>query len=210
MTIIENPKVVEGPRQRKNRALPFLIILAILLCAGLVGFPVILRGIGAVLIIADPLKKADAAVALSGDSGDRISEAATLFDQEYVRYLFLTNTDETSVRNMESMANKLGFPYRKILVTEAVVSNTVEEAKAIRQLAEKEGVSSLIIITDPFHTLRTRVIFRDQLRGSEIDLQVRPVRDHWYRSDTWWKTAEGRQYTWEEYFKVFMYNFGVY
>lgn len=187
-----------------------MIILAILLCAGLVGFPVILRGIGAVLIIADPLKKADAAVALSGDSGDRISEAATLFDQEYVRYLFLTNTDETSVRNMESMANKLGFPYRKILVTEAVVSNTVEEAKAIRQLAEKEGVSSLIIITDPFHTLRTRVIFRDQLRGSGIDLQVRPVRDHWYRSDTWWKTAEGRQYTWEEYFKVFMYKFGVY
>lgn len=187
-----------------------MIILAILLCAGLVGFPVILRGIGAVLIIADPLKKADAAVALSGDSGDRISEAATLFDQEYVRYLFLTNTDETSVRNMESMANKLGLPYRKILVTEAVVSNTVEEAKAIRQLAEKEGVSSLIIITDPFHTLRTRVIFRDQLRGSGIDLQVRPVRDHWYRSDSWWKTAEGRQYTWEEYFKVFMYNFGVY
>lgn len=187
-----------------------MLVLAVLLCVLVAGFPLGLRAIGAVLIIADPLKKADAAVALSGDSGDRISEAADLYEKEYVRSLFLTNTNETAVRDMESWANKLGFPYKKIKVTDAVVSNTVEEAKAIRLLAEKEDVDSIIVITDPFHTLRTRVIFRDQLKGSGINVQVRPVRDSWYRSDSWWKTAEGRQYTWEEYFKTFMYKLGIY
>ena len=188
----------------------WLIVGMLSICILVAAFPLGLRAIGAVLIIADPLKKAGAAVALSGDSGDRITEAADLYKKEYVRSLFLTNTDETAVRNMESWAVDQGIPYRKIFVTDAVVSNTVEEAKAIRHLAEERNMDSLIIITDPFHTLRTRVIFRDQFRGSGIAIQVRPVRDSWYRSDSWWKTAEGRQYTWEEYFKTFMYKLGVY
>lgn len=187
-----------------------LTILIILIAALLFGLPLLARGIGGLLIVADPLKKADAAVALSGDKGERIQEAARLYDQGYVRTLYLTNVDAVTVRNMESDANDLGFPYKKIFVTEAVVSNTVEEAKAVRKLAEKRQATSLIVITDPFHTLRTRIIFRDQFRGSGINVQVRPVRDHWYRSNTWWKTAEGREYTWQEYVKIFLYQFGIY
>lgn len=184
--------------------------MIILVAALLLGLPLVMRGIGGLLIVADPLKKADAAVALSGDKGERIQEAAQLYEQGYVRLLFLTNVDDVTVRNMESDANDLGFPYKKIFVTDAVVSNTVEEAKAVLHLAEDRKVTSIIVITDPFHTLRTRIIFHDQFRGSGISVQVRPVREHWYRSNTWWKTAEGREYTWQEYVKIFLYKFGIF
>ena len=107
-------------------------------------------------------------------------------------------------------ANQGGIDLNKIHVTEATVSNTVEEARAIRTLATNKGADSLIVITDPFHTLRTRVIFKHELRDRAIDIQVRPVGGHWYRSDTWYKTPEGIRLTIEEYLKIILYYFGKY
>ncbi len=183
-----------------------LILFVLLVLAS----PLILRGVGAVLIYADPLKDADSAVALSGDTGDRVSEAAWLYDNHYVDYLFITYTDEPARDALLWAAQQDGIPGDRVVVTGMQVSNTVDEARAVRALAEERAQESLIIITDPFHTLRTRLIFRNELRGSGIDVQVRPVGGHWYRSTTWWRTAEGRQYTFEEYLKILLYFFGKY
>lgn len=198
----------ESTHTRSNRGclVVFLIVLVLLALA----MPVILRGIGAVLIYADPLKAADAAVALSGDKGARVAEAAWLFEHNYVEYLYLTFTDETARDNLLWEAQQAGIPLEQIVVTEMQVSNTVDEARAIRKLAREREDKSLIIITDPFHTLRTRIIFRKEFSGSGIKIRVRPVGGHWYRSTTWWRTAEGRQYTAEEYFKILMFYFGKY
>lgn len=185
-------------------------VLLILLLLIVLTAPLILRGIGAVLIYADPLQDADSAVALSGDTGDRVSEAAWLYDNNYVDYLFITYTDEPARDALIWAAQQEGIPRERIVVTDMQVLNTVDEARAVRALAEERAQESLIIITDQLHTLRTRVIFRNELRGSGIDVQVRPVVGHWYRSTTWWRTAEGRQHTLEEYIKIFLYFFGKY
>lgn len=193
-------------KQFRGCGLSILILLILLVLTA----PLILRGIGAVLIYADPLEDAGAVVALSGDTGDRISEAAWLYNNHYVDYLFITYTDEPARDALLWAAQQAGIPGDRVLVTEMQVSNTVDEARAVRALAEERGLSSLIIITDPFHTLRTRVIFRNELNGSGIEVWVRPVVGHWYRSSTWWRTAEGRRYTLEEYFKIIFYFFGKY
>nr|MBP8858361.1 YdcF family protein [Anaerolineaceae bacterium] len=77
------------------------------------------------------------------------------------------------------------------------------------KIAQKRGFQSLIIVTDPFHTFRTRLIFRSVFRDSGIDLYVRPVRNHWYRSTTWWATSQGRQATLSEYIKIIAYFSGL-
>ena len=182
----------------------FLIIVFVLTA------PLILRGIGALLIYADPLKDADSAVALSGDTGDRISEAAWLYNNQFVDYLIITYTDESARDALIWAAQQEGIPRERVVVTEMQVTNTVEEAKAVRALALERAQDSVIIITDPFHTLRTRLIFRNELAGSGIKIQVRPVVGHWYRSTTWWRTVEGRRYTIEEYLKILLYYFGKY
>lgn len=184
-------------------------ILAILLLLSL-STPLILRGIGAALIYADPLEKAGLAVALSGDEGDRISEAAELMRNHYVDGIIITYTDKSASDQLISEAEKKDIPPDRIYVTYATVSNTVDEARAVLDLAANRAQDSLIIITDPFHTLRTRIIFRDIFAGSGISIQVRPVPDHWYQADSWWKTEEGVSLTIQEYLKILFYRFGKY
>ncbi|HNS06710.1 MAG TPA: YdcF family protein [Anaerolineaceae bacterium] len=186
------------------------LAMLILLVVVVLTSPLILRGIGALLIYADPLKEADSVVALSGDTGDRVAEAARLYQKQYASYLFITYTDEPARDALIRAAVIEGIPADRVIVTEMQVSNTVDEARAIKALAKERAQDSLIIITDPFHTLRTRIIFRNVFRGSGIDVQVRPVGGHWYRSTTWWRTAEGRRYTLEEYLKILLYFFGRY
>lgn len=186
------------------------LAMLILLVVVVLTSPLILRGIGALLIYADPLKEADSVVALSGDTGERVAEAARLYQKQYASYLFITYTDEPARDALIRAAVMEGIPADRVIVTEMQVSNTVDEARAIKALAKERAQDSLIIITDPFHTLRTRIIFRNVFRGSGIDVQVRPVGGHWYRSTTWWRTAEGRRYTLEEYLKILLYFFGRY
>lgn len=195
---------------KKKTGCGCVLAVLILLVLFVLAAPLILRGIGAVLIYADPLEEADSAVALSGDTGDRVSEAAWLYDNHFVDYLFITYTDEPARDELIRSAQQDGIPHDRIVVTEMQVSNTVDEARAIRSLALERAQDSLIVITDPFHTLRTRVIFRNELKGSGIEIQVRPVGGHWYRSTTWWRTTEGRRYTLEEYLKILFYFFGKY
>ncbi|MFH1446122.1 MAG: YdcF family protein [Chloroflexota bacterium] len=186
-----------------------IIWLIIILCVGIIASYFIMRGMGAILIIADPLSKADAAVALSGDDGERVSAAIDLYYKGFVTSLVITYTDPQASQLLINEAVGLGFPVESIYVTKARVSDTVEEALAVRQLAGIQGIDSLIIITDPYHTLRTRVIFRRELRESGIAVQVRPVSGHWYRSDSWWMSSDGLRFTIEEYVKIFFYLIGV-
>lgn len=200
----------ENNRRKGTRKILIWTLLIFLFCITMpLAINLGLRGIGAILIVADPLKEADAAVALSGDEGDRVSETVRLYKSGYVNALIITFTEEAARDSLVRSAVGEGFPGDGIFITEVAVLSTVDEARAVRDLAANHGLDSLIIITDPFHTLRTRVIFRNELQNTHIDIQVRPVRGHWYRSSTWWQTEEGRRYTYEEYLKVFLYLVGV-
>ncbi|HOW92511.1 MAG TPA: YdcF family protein [Anaerolineaceae bacterium] len=172
--------------------------------------PLLLRGLGQLLVYADPLEQADMAVALSGDTGDRVSEAAILMRNGYVEGIIITYTNEAARDALFNAAVKKEISGGRIYTTYSTVSNTVEEAKAVRGLTDERTWDSLIIITDPFHALRTRIIFRDIFQGTGVSIQVRTVPDHWYRANTWWKTSEGVSLTVQEYLKIFLYYFGRY
>jgi len=189
--------------------LKWFVVIPILLLLALILGLVFIRAVGAILIVADPLKEADAAVALTGDQGDRITAAVDLYKSGYVDLLYITFTDPGTREMLINTAVSQGFPLQNIFVTEMQVSNTVDEALAVKQLALSKNVNSIIVITDPYHTLRTRVIFRGELRGSGISIQVRPVAGHWYRSNTWYKSHEGLRLTVEEYLKILLYYLGV-
>ncbi len=172
--------------------------------------PLVLRGVGRLLTYADPLKQADMAVALSGDTGDRVSEAAILMRDSYVDGIIITYTNEEARDALFNEAVKKEISGGKIYTTFATVSNTVDEAKAVRDLTDERTWDSLIVITDPFHALRTRIIFRDIFQDTGVSIQVRTVADHWYQANTWWKTTEGVNLTIQEYLKIILYHFGRY
>lgn len=190
--------------------------VVVLVPLGLVIAYFALWALGAFLVIADPQKNVDAAVALSGGNLDRVQEAARLYNEQIVRWVILTETGEEVpelgeqyfiLRKNEAL--KMGVPGDAILVTDHTVTSTLDEAQAVRELLQKTGLSSCIVITDPFHSFRTRLIFRDEFDETGLTVRIRPVRGHWYRSNTWMFSRAGWEATMLEYAKLFGYFLGI-
>ena len=213
-----------GPQKRQGHPTTpgCLTIPAVLLAAALSAFLLllagefVLRGMGAVLVTADPLEKADAAVILSGGDNTRIDEAALLYKEEWMDFVILTetgvsvpewNTDYSNLMRFEAIQK--GIPANAILISEQHVDSTADEARATLKLMNTRGFHTLIVITDPYHTLRTRLIFRDIFPEGDIKVIVHPVRNHWYQSKTWWHHLEGWKVTILEYIKLAAYFLGL-
>lgn len=167
---------------------------------------------GDFLIVSDGLEKADAVVALSGGSPERLKESADLVLDRYSEYLILTNIDRqlpdgTGVTDSMRMdAILMGVSPYHILVTERVVNSTQDEAKAVRNLMELRGLKSCIVVTDPYHSRRTRIIFGDVFRGRKVSVRVYAVKDSSYQPGRWFLSLRGWQDTMNEYVKLAYYE----
>ncbi|MBI9045434.1 MAG: YdcF family protein [Anaerolineaceae bacterium] len=184
---------------------------------GVAGLALILRVMGSFLIISEPLDSADALVILSGGEKTRIDEAVLIFQDQYTDHIIITETgveipdwgtSYSSLMKFELIQS--GIPENAIMVTDIQVQTTYDEAIATKELLQSKNMDSLIIVTDPFHTRRTKMIFNQILAGSNIETIIRPVRNHWYNSKTWWFTSTGRKATIREFFglvEVFLRDF---
>jgi len=186
--------------------------LIIFLSMLLMGFYVLLRGAGAFLIVADPLQKVNAIIILSGGTESRMREALDLYNSGYGDVMILTETGEQledmDVLHSFDMRIQLinnGVPSGNILVTNIEVSSTLDEADAVKQLMERRQLSSGIVVTDPYHTKRTSIIFGDVFLDSSISIDIRPVRNSWYSSRSWFLSPQGWRFTILEYVKLIGY-----
>ena len=192
-----------------------------LIVAGLVGLVLlyaVLVGMGHYLVVSDPLHEANAIVVLSGDSGGRMIETASLFKDQLAQVVILTLTDQPSdngeIEVPSNQAKRLdaldqGIPSDALLFTTVKSSSTVDEAKAVLSLMNDKNFTSCIIVTDPFHSRRTRTVFNDVFKGSGIKVMVHPVSNHWYHASTWFLSRQGWNTTLLEYAKYFSYLAGI-
>jgi uncharacterized SAM-binding protein YcdF (DUF218 family) len=207
------------PSAKRGRVLRFLMLAACFLlvsCALLLA----LRGfwlpaVGRFLVRADPLQPADAIVVLAGGGPQRVAHGVRLFQAGYAPWFIVTNqplnTPGIRVPYVELMRTEAiwqGVPEEHILMAPEIVRTTYEEALAVRRLVEERGFHSLIIVTDPFHTRRAQMSFRDALKGVGITISVQPANPSWYRPDAWWQSQEELRETWTEYLKLILYFLG--
>jgi capsular polysaccharide biosynthesis protein len=175
-----------------------LLALLVLILLFVVFSPWLLPTIGRFLIVSDPLEPADGVVALAGDS-QRLYYAQELLEQGYAHTLIVTHP-----KVWEKAINR-GVPRSELIATtEDELDNTEEEARAVQNIAHEEGLHSLIIVTSPYHTRRTRHIYDKIFRTSNITVAIRPVENHWYTPENWWKQRNGRWFTFTEYVKLFL------
>jgi uncharacterized SAM-binding protein YcdF (DUF218 family) len=202
----------QPPDQKKARkirvilaCIPIILVFTSLVVVG------VLNLLGGILIIADPLHQADAIAVLSGGGDlERLTEAARLSNQRYARWFILTETGETIMpgssahysNELREKAISLGVQNENILITKGIVKSTRDEAKALKDILRFRHATSVIVVTDPYHTFRTRLIFLQEFRGSGIQLMVHPVQGHWYQSYDWFLSRRGWQTTLLEYFKL--------
>jgi len=182
---------------------------------GLLAAILILIGLGSYLVTSDKIKRADAIVVLSGGESDRLPQAARLFENGYSSNVILTRTalvdsnppiDPNHFKEVQAV--ELGIPPEQTYITNEQVDGTYDEANAVLDLMQRHGFKSCIVVTDPYHSRRAKIIFDDTFEGTGIKVMIYPVGDSWYKPLTWWLHPQGWVYTAEEYFKLAAYWMG--
>jgi len=175
-----------------------------------------LRAAAAYLIVADELVPAKAIVVLSGGTEPRMREALRLYEEGYGSIIILTETggtlgdsEQLYSFDMRIQLMNNGVPSGNIIITDMQVSSTIDEARAVRETLTNQQFPSAIIVTDPYHTRRTRMVFREAFADSPIDIYIRPAGSSWYNSRTWFLSIRGWQFTSLEYIKLIGYQLGL-
>lgn len=197
---------------RKNIGCLWILLAFIFLAAVL-----FLWGGGRFLVVREELKKSDYLVVLSGGKDySRLDEAARLFNEGWAEFLVITETGakvpgSEGLFTVESKvyAVKAGVPPTAIVITEKVVDSTAEEARVIKKMMSKAGKKSCIVVTDPFHSRRTRLIFTKAFEGTDMSCSVYASRNSWYSPATWWRSLEGWKITLLEWGKLISYWIGI-
>lgn len=177
---------------------------------------VVARGVwlpwmGLALVVADPLQSADAIVPLAGGDARSIY-AAELFTSGCADWyvatdmpLHLPGVRSSYAELIRQEAIWQGVPADRVVMVPRTVETTYQEAAAVAELAQARGWRSLLVVTDPYHTRRARLCFREVLDGSGITVAVRPIEGSRYDPEAWWQTTEGLRETWTEVLKLALY-----
>jgi uncharacterized SAM-binding protein YcdF (DUF218 family) len=182
-----------------------LVITLVFLCALLVAVFVfrapLLRAAATAWIVNERLTKADVIVVLGGGPDTRPFEAERLFHLGLAPKVLLMNPRPSPATELgltpseadldQGVLLKKGVPSGDIFVTADIVTNSYDESIAVRHWAETNGVKSIIIPTDIFHTRRVRWLYGKELKGTSIQVEVEAVPVRQYSASDWWRHEEG-------------------
>lgn len=167
---------------------------------------------------ADTPQKADAIIVLSGDF-TRIFEAAQLYRDGYAPRIYLS----AAVRDASLLLldrEGIAFPAiedisRRILLQKGVPAeaiswlakdmvSTATEALAAKAIVAR-GERRLLVVTSPFHTRRTGIIFRAALPDADVRIVATRFEDF---PQQWWKDQNAARNVVLEIAKLGFYAFG--
>ena len=161
----------------------------------------LLQGLADLWIVSDPVTRGDAVAVLGGGIDLRPFVAADLYRKGFVGKILISRVAEgRSVTSGElpghtelnrTVLLNLGVPETAIETFGTANRNTMEEALALRDWAERNGSSVLIIPTDIFAARRVSWIFRREFFGSDVRIEVPSFDAENYTRTGWWKTEQG-------------------
>ena len=158
----------------------------------------------------DKLAKADAIVAVSGgETTSRTLGAVKLYDEGYAPIIIFSGaaSDPDSVSNAAAMKNiaiKAGVPASAILVEEDSV-DTYENAQNTARIIKNQNISSIILVTSPYHQRRASIEFQRAL-GKDFTIINHSTSDENWRRSAWWKNTYSLNLTLSEFQKIiFLY-----
>ena len=97
-----------------------------------------------------------------------MTQAVTLVRQGDARWLIVTDSEIDLPGIHDSWADLVrreaiwqGTPEARSVAAPDIVTTTYNEAQAVRRLVLARGWRTLLVLTDPYHTRRARLVFRD-------------------------------------------------
>jgi uncharacterized SAM-binding protein YcdF (DUF218 family) len=173
---------------------------------GVISIVAVLVGVGHWLGPTDPLERADAIVAISGDTGARADSAIALWKQGYAPVLIFAggSRDPESVASAELMkrtAVAAGVPANAIVV-EGTSATTEENAKLVAELMRSQGLRSAILVTSPYHQRRAAMLFEREFGRASLSFRNHPADDPTWDPTLWWTSEPSRNLTLVELAKL--------
>ncbi len=159
------------------------------------------------LVVHDPPAWADAVVVLAGDPDyERTLTAARLMREGRARILVLTGGEPgpgDSAISLRQQAVAAGVDPTRIRM-ETSSRSTRESLREAGALLDREGASSVILVTSPYHQRRAWLAARQAWPGRRIHNQ--PATPSSWRPEGWWRIQRSRSIVFSEYGKLLYYG----
>jgi uncharacterized SAM-binding protein YcdF (DUF218 family) len=184
--------------------LGFLVVAALLIWFGL--------NAGSLLIEREPPAAADAIVVLAGNSPERLSHALRLREQGYSGLIIVSN-ERVHTHGVDTTWHDLylaglsasDLPPSSVLLIDPPPENTVHEAQRAAEILSSRGLTSALLVTDPFHSRRSALLFRPIFASHGLSVRSTPVQPDSLNLAQWWATPLAARRTAEEWTKLAAY-----
>jgi uncharacterized SAM-binding protein YcdF (DUF218 family) len=176
----------------------------------------LLRSVHNSIVYEDSLQKADLIVVLSGGTFDRCNEAMVLYHSHWAPKILCTggnipmemkaldlNLTEADLGRMRLKNH--GIPPADI-ITLPMGSSTHAEADLLLRYCITHKIKSCIVVSNRFHTLRTKRVFKKLLADNGISTTIHGAYSSTYDERFWWKQENGLIATVNEYCKMLVYG----
>jgi uncharacterized SAM-binding protein YcdF (DUF218 family) len=171
---------------RLGRYAAVLFMLANVVVGGWLVRERVLVGAADLWSVSDSTTRADAIVVLGGGPETRPVVAAELWRRGLADKILVSQGSEDRNRLL-----KMGVPADAIEKFGTAITNTRDEAVALREWAERNPASVFIIPSEIFSARRVRWIFRRQFSGTAVSIEVPSFEPPDYTRWNWWKTEKG-------------------
>jgi uncharacterized SAM-binding protein YcdF (DUF218 family) len=151
-----------------------LIVGCILGCAFTVVVPLLLYlyFIPSWLVVHTAPVKADAAIILGGGGASRLKRGIALYDAGTVRELILVDAKESSWKHITNQLCPEYDLFGKNVMVLSGSESTWTDAQLALPVCVKKGFKRVLVITDPYHSRRSDMIFQRIFKPANIVVDV--------------------------------------
>ena len=200
-----------------KRALVALLLLVTVCASAWYCRATLLRGAAELWVVSDPVGQADAVAIFGGGLGVRPFAAAEYYKKGLTQKILVSNVRPDKVEMLgilpsdaavtRSVLLKLGVPETAIEIFGTELSNTYQEAVALREWAVRTHARSVIVPTQAFSSRRVRWVVERELAGIGVQVQVSALDNSDYSPSDWWKDEKGVVEFQNEVLKYVYYRF---
>jgi uncharacterized SAM-binding protein YcdF (DUF218 family) len=186
-----------------------LVVALVALSLGSVGC----YRLGGFLAPEDSLTKADAIFVFAGSRAARPLEAVDLYNAGYAPVIVLTREQEepamailaergisvpTRFAMTRDLLRQLDVPDSAVITPDRIHDNTAQEASTLAALAASRSWRRVILVSSKYHMRRVGLASRRALRGSGVEVVLRPSRYDPATPGRWWqRRSDLREMLWE-------------
>lgn len=200
----------------------FVLFIILVFIVIILLYQSILKKIGHFLILEHPPQKADIIVVLNGRDTERSLAAVDLYNQDYAKLIIMAcgskqpGSDEFWRRVGNNFDGKIffqraieamGIPESSFKLIGNGVTSTYDEAVATKEILEKNGYKSILLVTSKWHSKRAYLTFKSTLKNDGIMIVIQPSKYDTFNPDAWWKNRYHAELVFDEYVRLIYYMF---